>query len=279
MLRDAQNFSYSAELDVEVVTAQELTNVTIAWTGITTDIRGRPLDPYTDVGDALVLVFPNLSRQEILDEVSNDTLNQSAIGAYFTCETSEGSCKLDDFCIFGSCPGLSDNFTAAEGNWMVVLRSAEEQGALAMVFVEPTSTGEAVISFADGSSEMTLSADVTSPNAVSLTDSTELSFDWSELTTDGLGNDLALHQIDQLQVAWYDMTISELESQFLLMDDLPERTWTVQTESASRVSMDEASGDTDFDGVSADGTWIVALRCTTCFNPVPKFIGQLELEQ
>ena len=31
-----------------------------------------------------------------------------------------------------------------------------------------------------------------------------------------------------------------------------------------------------FPGFSADGTWILALRCTTCINPAPPYLGVLE---
>ncbi len=276
-LTDAHNFSYTSELDVATAPLMEAADGEVEWGSLTTDIRGRALDPATGVDEALLLLFHQLSAEEVMDAVATDTLAQEELSAYFICEPDDSSCQLSEFCLFMTCLDPPDYFTADRGTWMVMLSSTDEQGGLSMLFVEPDAGSTATTaSIDDDSAALLLDADLSSAEPLQILDGPEIVVDWSGLTRNGLGNGLALHQIDGLEVASYDLTAEELQDQFLLLDDLPSQRWTMDVEGTATADLSELAGDSPFGGIDEDHLWLLALRCSTCLNPIPPFLTVLE---
>lgn len=276
-LTDAHNFSYTSQLDVATAPLLEATDGQVDWSSLTTDIRGRSLDPMSGVDDVLLLVFQQLSAQEVMTAVAEDTLDQNEISAYFTCEPDDASCALSEFCLFITCLDPPEYFSADRGTWMVMLRSSDEQGGLAMLFIEPDPDSPVTTaSIDDDSASLQLDADLSSADPLQVAEGPDILVDWNGLTHNGLGNDLALHQIDGLEVARYDQSIEEVQDQFLLLDDLPSQRWTMDVEGVASADLTELVGDSPFEGIDDEHLWLLALRCSTCLNPIPPFIAVLE---
>ena len=95
-LTDAHNFHYQGSLEISSVPVRAYENIRIDWSQLTQSIQGQEIDP-TTVGEALLLVFPRLQPTEIMEAFASDTLEQSEIGLYMRCESTQAQCLLDDF--------------------------------------------------------------------------------------------------------------------------------------------------------------------------------------
>ena len=100
--------------------------------------------------------------------------------------------------------------------------------------------------------------------------------DWSDLTTDGRGNEFSHTSVDGIMVGRYEsLTPSDLESQFLDLEYIADELWTMELTGGSTADLSDLSGDTPFTDFSGEGTWILALRCSLCSNPAPLFLTTL----
>src|SRR5688500_13989340 len=65
---DSINYSYTAELTLDVLDMQAAADCVIDWSGIDTDYRGRPLDP-TDV-DRVTIASISLTHDELIAKIN-----------------------------------------------------------------------------------------------------------------------------------------------------------------------------------------------------------------
>lgn len=252
-------------------------DATISWDAFTTDLRGRPVDPATTVADAVLVLFDDLTPDEVTAAVAEDELSQDAIAGYFTCDPEGTSCRLSDFCLYHACFEPETYFAAERGTWLVLLRAAGEQGALTLQFLAPDdrATGD-VAAFDDTTAALDLDVDLRGPAPLRVADGADVAVDWSGVTRDGLGHPLDLHRIDRLEVGRYDAPPADLEAGFARLDGLADATWTLDVEGADHAALADLQGDTPFPGVDAGHTWLLALRCTTCLGPLPPIVAVLE---
>jgi hypothetical protein len=100
------------------------------------------------------------------------------------------------------------------------------------------------------------------------------------MTVNALGNEYVAAQITEAVVAHFaTSTLTELEEQFLGLETLAQGWWSGEVASGASIDLstlvDDAGGA--FSGISATGTWIVALFCTSnCNLPAPWSITILE---
>gem|GEM_PF-6210610 len=218
-LTDAHNFQYQGNLDIQSLPVQPYTNITIDWSGLTTSIQGKDINP-SEVDSALLLVFPRLQPEEVMTAIATDSLEQSEVGLYMLCTTTEAHCLLDDFGLLGSQPGLSQHFDAEEGAWLVILRNEETLGAVSLVFLSPEEGIETTTAaITDQSAILNADVDLQTADPIVLKKDTEWSLEWETLTVSGQGNPLALHRIDRLELGLYASSLAELEQNFFSLPD------------------------------------------------------------
>jgi hypothetical protein len=75
-----------------------------------------------------------------------------------------------------------------------------------------------------------------------------------------------------------DLSIEDLQNQFLDIELIADDLWTIELTGGSTANLADLSGDTPFTDFSAEGTWVVALRCSLCSNPAPLFLSVLAPE-
>lgn len=281
---DLANYRFTSQLKASVQKIAEYGDSTIQWTGLRHDMHGHPIDPIADVHTVTLLLFPRLKPTEVLHHLANDLVEQSDIGLYMQCAPKNARCKLSEFGIFGSYPGIHKYFQKDRGSWLLMLSAKEQKGGLAFAFIEPdnqTSASEAVIQ--DQTSSFQMNVDLRSSNRVRVRADGDTKLDWSKITQDGLGNPVALYKIDQLTLARYGRhTLVDLEQRFIDVEEMADETYGLDvsgTDFTSLLQLKHLTTGDNFKGFSAPGEWLVALRCGTCNNPAPKVVAVLEVAE
>ncbi|NOY25778.1 MAG: hypothetical protein GXP62_07875, partial [Oligoflexia bacterium] len=73
-------------------------------------------------------------------------------------------------------------------------------------------------------------------------------------------------------------TPAELEDTFLDLELITDDLWHFPVAGGTGLSLSsDTSAEGNFAGLSSDGTWILALQCTTCANPAPPFLTVLKV--
>lgn len=274
-LTDAHNFSYTSELQIDSVPLAEIADTEICWDELTQDISGRPIDAYEEITSVVLLNFPVLTPDEVRTGFVADTIIQMDIGIYLECEPTDVCCLLSEFGIMGSQPNVQDYFVEGSGTWLIILSSDDGLGGIAFVFIEPDAQSTATeVSVVDGTSSLILDVDLQSLTTVPAPADGDLELDWEGLTVDGLGNGLDLYKLDRLQVGRYALDVTEIEARFYDIDNIAEQMWTLDTTGIRTAHMSDLLDDDGqpFTTFDESDVWLAALVCTTCNNPMPRFV-------
>ncbi len=147
-----------------------------------------------------------------------------------------------------------------------------------VIFVEPTKGAKPTTIFLENdSASLEYDLDLGASSTIPADKAKAYEVNWMDLTTDGQGNELELSNIDQLMLARYSLSIGELEDQFFDLLYIAEELYEAEVEGLGQYDLEMAvdeNGDA-FAGFEESGTWILALRCSTCPNPAPLFLGVL----
>ncbi len=280
-LRDPNNFTYDSELNFEVVEAEAEADVCIDWSGLSTDIQGHAFTEGVDL--VRLAVFDKLDYDGIRLGLVEDSHQQSELGLYMECEPDgpeDTDCCLSEFGLLGSVPGIDTYFKVDSGLWLFTLQSDDVDGARSMVMLEPSAESTVtLVEITDESSVLTIEPDLESGTDALIAPVADIEVDWSALTVDGLGNALRLERIDRLELGHYDATPTELEPEFFNLRDVATESWTMSVAGSTSADLSKLEGNTTFSGVTSDGTWLLALWCSACENPVPKFISVMGVDE
>jgi hypothetical protein len=98
--------------------------------------------------------------------------------------------------------------------------------------------------------------------------------DWSGLTRDGQGAPFEPTRVDTVMVGRFEEDLTGLEASFLDLEALAEELYAYPVSGGTTVDL-AALSEGSFPGFAAEGTWILALRCSSCANPAPLFLTVL----
>ncbi len=281
-LADANNYAYSAGL--MVATRPGLAGagdrLVVDWSGLETDIHGHVRGVDFEIEEVLLLVFLDLSPDEIRTGIATDSLPQSDVALYASCPATESRCALSDFGVLGRDVDLEEYYDEGRGTWMALLRSSAEAGAHAMVFFPPDPAGTTEVVVDDSASALEVDVDLAALAPVWLAPDADgpHRLDWSGLTRDGIGNPLAPHTLSRLLLARYDQPVSALEQRVFDLERIATETWELPISGTVSAELDALVGGELAARVAADETWLVALYCESCTNPAPKFVTRLAAE-
>ena len=280
-LTDDHNYNFIGTLDIDSFEAMEKTSIRLHWENLTTDLQGHVLD-LNDLDIAALVVFRYLSQEEVAQGISENTLQQSDVSLYVQAELEEGQTEvnLGDLTLFGNDIDVEQYFEEGYGTWLFTLNTGTTPGAGSRMaaFLEPLPDSEVDdIEIVDGTALVTVDADLTGLTSVGLPVGQTTSVSWDGLTTDGQGNEMQLGSIDRLMVAHYaTLTPADLEANFLDLELIADTQYDLVLEGQTEADLTTLSSDGGaFSGITADGTWILALRCDTCANPAPPFLTTL----
>jgi len=282
VLDDSNNYSFSGTLNIPSTPVQSQTDLTVDWSALAYDFQCHEVDPANDIDNVAVLVFQDLSEEEVEDGLVNDTLSQLDLSAYISLEMDAAtSTQLSLLTFFGTDPEILEHFTEGSGTWLWMFTTGTEvtQGARMFHFMEPLdSETNNSVTIESGCDVLDAQVDLKTLNPAQIATTGPWTVDWSNLTLDGRGSELTLSQIDGVMLGHYtDKTIEELEGQVLDLEYIADTLWTSDVKSGTTIALTDLESETgNFSELSADGVWILALTCSSCSNPAPLFLTLLE---
>lgn len=269
-LTDANNYSWSGALEVQQWQLQAGADVQLSWPQLTHDLYGGALDPAEDVERVALLAMPQLSPAEVTEGLASDKLLASDAALIVFCEPDGTRCPLSDFELFGSDLDVEAYFVEDTGTWVAALLTADDTIASVGFLLPEADSLLTEVEFTDDTSTLTVAVDLESLTPVLVPADQSFVVDWSGLTHDGLGNDLSIDTIDRLLVGRLDGSPDSLEAEVYDLDNTADPVWTLDV-SGSSADLGALVGETAFGGIDGEGSWVLALYCTACLNPAPRF--------
>ena len=278
VLTDDNNYYFMADVsaDAQDVAAQTVANVD--WSGLTTDLLGRDMDPSTDL-DIIRLIRLTMTEAEVIVGINIDNLRQSDVSgnADFEIEGGETSAPLDEFLFLGSEFPVKKELLDIDDAYLLSAISITDTGGedyRMFSFIDPVDGGAVNdITVTSDSANLDYTVDISSATPVVMTGTTVT---WAALTQDGSDQTIALSNIDSIMVAKFSESISDIEGDFLKIEENADQLFTENVEGLGEYDL---TGLTDASGAAFttvdDGTWILALRCGSCISPAPLFLGTL----
>ena len=282
-LTDANQFAYDASLEADVIELVPGADATVDWTGVTRDMQGHPIAT-EDVSEALLIGFRGLSPTELVGQLAADTLRQEAVSVWLTANSADGTARLSDFGMMGNRLNVQDHVQPGV-TWMLAIRqpgTATIVRMVIMVAVEPTpsvdadldaESSQSLVIVDDRSSLLFADVDFSSLARVDVQANVgTLVLDWQAISVDGLGNPLAMPSVTALFLGRFTESREQLENNVFDLDATAAESWTMRLGGSSWANLDSLAGATPFEGVTSEGTWLLALSCTECLNPAPRVV-------
>jgi hypothetical protein len=121
-------------------------------------------------------------------------------------------------------------------------------------------------------------ADLSAGGVIEVPANREILIDWIGLTTDGQGNPFSVSNIDHLMLARYELSVEEMEAQFLDLEIIPDEMYTANIGGIGEFELSQALDESGnaFSGFEGEGLWLLGLFCTTCANPAPLYLAVIE---
>jgi hypothetical protein len=280
---DENNYSIVGTIDIPSITTASGTDLDICWDGLTEDIQCHAVSPVDDIDNIGLIRFGSLTQAEVEDRMSRGQLQQADMNGYLEFPTTGDLCTtLSAFTFFGTPIDVLNEYVADAGTYMLVFTTGTTPGigARMITFLEPVEGETATaVDVGEGCGVVTVDADLASATPLVVPRTGPFTLDWSALTTDGQGGTMQLNRIDGILVAYYEgATVAELEGEIL--DLMLDATWLWPggTVSGSAYDFVEGWGDgVGFDTYpEGEGTWLIGLTCSRCYNPAPLFLTVLQ---
>lgn len=284
---DANNYSYVATLDVATIDLAEGADNKVDWSGLTTDIRGRPVTP-SEI-DLVTLVAFNVTKEEVLDSINTNSLNQSAIRDYRQFQNDEfrTSARMSEFEILGNEFVPATDFVEhpeSTWTWAFVLWDEADgrQDILSDVFIVPV-PGEPNQTATVDNDTATLSFEVdlhSAPPLASLSGQSSYTFDWSQATVEASGQPFDTAKADRLLIGHVAGAVSDVEASILTVLDSADELYRMEVRGETSADLTLATEKTSgaaFTGFTTDGTWLIGIECTTCTSPTPLILSVVEV--
>lgn len=282
---EASNYSVSSTFSLDVASVKPTPDLTVDWSALTTDFRGRPIEGI----DMLELALWPLDLSTFEQELSDDTLENPIVITYLLPDAGATSANLLDLRVPDGplsadvlAPYFSvENYPPANHVYTLMLANGTELGKgtrmLKAFRLDPASNDTDVV-LDSTSTQITASANLHSlaPHRVPAS-TPNIVIDWTNMRVTGAGNDFVPSSITRVDVAKFSASVSELEAGFFRLDELAKEHYTASVELGTKFDLAlTRDGDTPFPGIDASGTWLLVLSCGFCQNPAPWYLTVLE---
>ena len=281
LLSDEDNYGFEGQLEIESTALMPGSDPEFDWSSLTTDLQGHTLDPVADIDAASIIVFRDLSEEEVEVGLSTDSIDQSSLALFISVNVETSTqVHLSDFTLFGNDIDAEQYFEEGYGTWLLTLNTGTVPGVGTRMaaFVSPVADEESEqVDIIDSSTLLHVDASIASITPITVpANQSALVIDWSEITTDGQGGAFESGSIDQVSLGWYaDLHAEDLEREFLDLELIADEQWVAEASGSDMDLQELANDESTFPGVDDEGAWVLALRCTTCVNPTPPFLTLL----
>jgi len=284
-LDDDANYSFSGEMSADAWPIAPQQNVQISWSDLTVDIRGRTLDPSTDIGE-LVLVSFYMPQTELMQALAENDLLQSDIQDYRIFENVDGltTTSSSEFSVVGNPFDASLLVESATSTWTVVtMHGAGTDADVASLAVLTPTDGEtnSDIVIDNESASLDFTADLHSATQLTAEPDTLYTLDWSGITEDANGHTLTSNTVDRLTIGHVlNDEIGELEEQFVQLLELAATLYRMDVYGRDSLALEELTDESGapFTGFTNDGTWLIALECPACLSPAPLVLTAVDVQ-
>jgi hypothetical protein len=296
-ITDDTNYTLSDAFTIEKTTLKDATDLSFDWSALTVDYFGKAVAPASDIAQVLISLW-NLTPAELADALKKDDLPLSTnIGVISTFPDGTYTAKnLLGFDLLGqplptdelwmrfdtSNPGFQ--YPQAFYTFMLSAASGTVVGKgtrmLSLFTIDPAAT-QTSLALTNASTKLDYTVSLTKGRPVQVpAGMPSLTIDWSQMTTNAIGNEYLYSQITLAAVAHYrGRTLGDLERQFLDLQDIADGWWSAPVIAGNSIdlgTLTDASG-ASFPGIDGDGIWMAALFCVdNCNNPAPWSITILQ---
>ena len=277
---DANNYGFVGALDIPSIETASGVDVTIDWSAVTQDIQCHDLDPAEDIDNVGMVRFGQLTQAEVAEGLSTNNLDQSQMNGYVEIGNDGGtSTNIASMSFFGTVIDVPAEYVSTGGTYMVMLATGTVPGvgARMITFLAPTESSTNVIAeVPTGCGVLDFDVDLGSLAPVSMLAAGPWNLDWGGLTMDGQGNPVDLNGIDSVLLGYYEAaTLDQLEAGFLDIELTATEKYTLALDGGTEADLGAAvdAEGVAFSGFHAGGEWLLALRCSRCYNPAPPFIS------
>lgn len=286
VITNQNNYKATSKLTIPRVQTAAGVDLDICWGGMKTDFLCHSINPATDIDSLSFLQVQNLTEAEVADDlgIGKSFANNVVPRLYHTDEAPGSTCtKLSAFADNPTAANpimvnpARDYVAASNKVYMLLFQNGTKLGlgSRSMVFLEPgaDATVTAVNAQADSCSILDFEADITTPSPIAVPAAGPFEVDWSNVTQDGLKNEVIYDEIDELQLGFYENTsVATLQKQFLDLDRIATSFYQLTLSGqkhANLTSAVSATGEAFAGFTKTDGVWAIALRCSTCQVPAP----------
>jgi hypothetical protein len=162
-------------------------------------------------------------------------------------------------------------------------------GTKSMTFLTPKAEGETTVNIGPGCPTppiLEFSAHLDKPKVPAPATAPWI-VGWVDVTKDGTGGNILFAGIDKLLLGFYPgMTTADVEDAFFDIEETANPMYELGIDGADRQADLSKARKRNADGTisaekfsgfgSAEGTWMVALTCSTCANPQPVILAILD---
>ncbi len=276
---DANNYVFDGSLDVPVLTTASGQDVTIDWSAVVDDIQCHGLDPAADVDTVGLIRFSSMSQADLAAGLSNNDLDQSQMSGYVQyANTTETAINIGSMSFFGTVIDVPSEYVENEGSYLLLLSTGTTigLGARMLAFLQPqVASSELNVSVPSGCGVLDFTVELEALTPVALRAAGPWGLSWGSVTVDGQGNPFDSSGIDSVMLGFYEgVTAADLETTFLDLELDATQLFTLGLTGGTSANLADAtdSAGAAFTGFYTGGTWLLALRCSRCYNPAPPFV-------
>jgi len=302
---EANNYKFSSTLSFPPIKVQPKAELTFEWGGLTKSFLGHPVAK--DDVDMVSVLSWGMTLPDLEEGLNADTLFQSDLTTVPLTLTTDGNtagipagattAKTLEFTLNGTPiePGTAvspeivlsyfdaDEYPPEYTTYlaMVAKGTAVGEGTLMIQsFITDKSSTNTKVEIKNDSTKLTWKANLQelTPTGVPVGEPA-INFDWTDsIETNALGGTFDPDSVTHVLLGRYDENVCGLETKFLDIELIATELYEADILVGNSVDLSTLT-DKDgnkFPGISADGTWLLALQCGVCRNPAPWYLTILK---
>lgn len=290
-MTDENNYTATSSMKIPSVQTKAGADLDICWDKLTEDFQCHDMEPTQDITAVSFARFLAISAKDIADLIANGRdFDPYDYKQFLVKERAPGTTctKLSSLNVGGkgAVAPATEYVVASDKTYMLFFSNGSiiGTGGRSMVFLEPSTTSDVTsVSAPTGCGMLDFKANLTDLKKLDIPTDGPWVLDWSQITRDGLDNQVFFQNIDSLMFAYYaGKAPADLEDKFLDLEIIPDLYYDLEIPVGDKhadLADGKAKDGTKFPGFTRkDGTWLVALRCSACKIPTPVALGIFNLK-